>query len=108
MTRLHRTGGDVPTRGRRATHSALPLKLHGDTHSRHSEQHIDDALENTFQASDPPATGGVTRIDPSKPGRKQSPIRCTHARAAPERALRRGTPLARSNAHLRIPKRKRT
>ncbi|MBU9323808.1 hypothetical protein [Burkholderia gladioli] len=31
------------------------------------ERRIDRALEDTFPASDPPATGGVTRIDPATP-----------------------------------------
>ncbi|MEK6349440.1 MAG: hypothetical protein V4764_18290 [Burkholderia sp.] len=31
---------------------------------RRDEKQIDKALEDTFPASDPPATGGVTRIDP--------------------------------------------
>ncbi|KVT62462.1 hypothetical protein [Burkholderia ubonensis] len=70
MTKPHHAGGDAPARGRRTTHSPPPRKHHGDTHARHSERDIDDALDNTFPASDPPAIGGVTRIDPSKPGRK--------------------------------------
>ncbi|KVD31563.1 hypothetical protein [Burkholderia ubonensis] len=70
MTKPHHAGGDAPARGRRIQHSPPPRKHHGDTQARHSERHIDDALDNTFPASDPPAIGGVTRIDPSKPGRK--------------------------------------
>ena len=35
--------------------------------TRHSERHIDKQLEDTFPASDPPATGGVTRIEPDTP-----------------------------------------
>ncbi len=34
------------------------------TPTRRDEKQIDKALEDTFPASDPPATGGVTRIDP--------------------------------------------
>ncbi|MEX3582638.1 MAG: hypothetical protein VB137_08450 [Burkholderia sp.] len=34
---------------------------------RIEERRIDRALEDTFPASDPPATGGVTRIDPATP-----------------------------------------
>ena len=34
-------------------------------HSERSEKKIDEAVEDTFPASDPPATGGTTRIDPS-------------------------------------------
>jgi len=40
-------------------------------HADRSEQQIDESVEETFPASDPPATGGTTRIDPSpKPGGK--------------------------------------
>lgn len=35
------------------------------TTPRRDEKQIDKALEDTFPASDPPATGGVTRIDPA-------------------------------------------
>ncbi|KIP14412.1 hypothetical protein KY49_984 [Burkholderia sp. MSHR3999] len=70
MTKSQHAGGDAPAHGRRTRHSPPPRKHHGDTHARHSERHIDDALDNTFPASDPPAIGGVTRIDPSKPSRK--------------------------------------
>jgi hypothetical protein len=34
-------------------------------HSGRSEKKIDEAVEDTFPASDPPATGGTTRIDPT-------------------------------------------
>ncbi|WP_175836673.1 hypothetical protein [Burkholderia anthina] len=44
-----------------------PLKHQDHTKTRHSEQHIDKQLEDTFPASDPPATGGVTRIEPDTP-----------------------------------------
>ncbi|KVP69958.1 hypothetical protein WL40_24305 [Burkholderia ubonensis] len=70
MTKPHPAGRDVPARGRRTQHSPPPRKHHGDSQARHSERDIDDALDNTFPASDPPAIGGVTRIDPAKPGRK--------------------------------------
>jgi hypothetical protein len=30
-----------------------------------SEQSLDDAVEDSFPASDPPSTGGVTRIGPA-------------------------------------------
>ncbi|KWI28051.1 hypothetical protein WM04_21180 [Burkholderia ubonensis] len=69
MTKPHHAGGDASAHGRRTRHSP-PRKHHDDTQARHSERHIDDALDDTFPASDPPAIGGVTRIDPSKPGRK--------------------------------------
>ncbi|MXN75673.1 hypothetical protein GR157_13150 [Burkholderia sp. 4701] len=32
-----------------------------------TEERIDEGLEETFPASDPPAIGGATRIDPAKP-----------------------------------------
>ncbi|WP_425605850.1 hypothetical protein [Paraburkholderia translucens] len=32
-------------------------------HSNRSEQQIDEAVENTFPASDAPSTGGSTRIE---------------------------------------------
>ncbi|MGS1019556.1 hypothetical protein [Burkholderia glumae] len=38
------------------------------------EKRIDDTLKDTFPASDPPATGGVTRIDPEpEPPARRSP-----------------------------------
>ncbi|MBF5011685.1 hypothetical protein [Burkholderia pseudomultivorans] len=32
-----------------------------------TEERIDEGLEETFPASDPPAVGGGTRIDPARP-----------------------------------------
>ncbi|MFM0051677.1 hypothetical protein [Caballeronia grimmiae] len=32
-------------------------------HSERDEEIVDKAVEDTFPASDPPATGGVTRIE---------------------------------------------
>lgn len=32
-------------------------------HSERNDDDLDRAVEDTFPASDPPATGGVTRID---------------------------------------------
>jgi len=32
-------------------------------HSHREEEDVDRAVEDTFPASDPPATGGVTRIE---------------------------------------------
>ncbi|AIO72686.1 MULTISPECIES: hypothetical protein [Burkholderia] len=32
-----------------------------------TEERIDEGLEETFPASDPPAVGGGTRVDPAKP-----------------------------------------
>ncbi|GAB7523955.1 hypothetical protein [Paraburkholderia sp. 2C] len=49
-----------------ASGSSAP-KRHDEKHphSERSEKKIDEAVEDTFPASDPPATGGTTRIDPS-------------------------------------------
>jgi len=33
----------------------------------HEEQRIDHGVDETFPASDPPAVGGATRIDPDRP-----------------------------------------
>ncbi|WP_321863794.1 hypothetical protein [Burkholderia cenocepacia] len=66
-----RHGHDAPAQGRqpheRQPASQPPLKDQDRTHTRHSERHIDKQLEDTFPASDPPATGGVTRIEPDTP-----------------------------------------
>ena len=35
-------------------------------HSERDEEDLDKAVEDTFPASDPPATGGVTRIETDK------------------------------------------
>ncbi|MGV7241917.1 hypothetical protein [Caballeronia sp. M23-90] len=32
-------------------------------HSERTEEDVDKAVEDTFPASDPPSTGGVTRIE---------------------------------------------
>ncbi len=32
-------------------------------HSERAEEDVDKAVEDTFPASDPPSTGGVTRIE---------------------------------------------
>ncbi|RQR30883.1 hypothetical protein DIE23_19285 [Burkholderia sp. Bp9143] len=32
-----------------------------------TEERIDEGLEESFPASDPPAVGGATRIDPARP-----------------------------------------
>jgi len=47
------------------------LKEENPTHDK-SEEMIDEGLEESFPASDPPATGGITRIEddrdkPAKP-----------------------------------------
>lgn len=33
----------------------------------HEEERIDHGVDETFPASDPPAVGGATRIDPDRP-----------------------------------------
>ncbi|RQS76859.1 hypothetical protein DID96_00860 [Burkholderia sp. Bp8963] len=38
-----------------------------------TEERIDEGLEETFPASDPPAIGGGTRIEPSKPSGERAP-----------------------------------
>ncbi|SAL65324.1 hypothetical protein AWB71_03834 [Caballeronia peredens] len=35
-------------------------------HSERADEDVDQAIEDTFPASDPPATGGVTRIEPDE------------------------------------------
>ena len=35
-------------------------------HSEKSEKQIDTQVEDSFPASDPPSTGGTTRIEPEK------------------------------------------
>ncbi|MGN6669724.1 MAG: hypothetical protein ACTHKH_22545 [Trinickia sp.] len=44
----------------------------GKTERKHQEERIDHGVEETFPASDPPAVGGATRIDPKSPP-KDSP-----------------------------------
>jgi len=44
-----------------------PLKNREQMPKQKSEKHVDKTLEDTFPASDPPAVGGITRIEPSKP-----------------------------------------
>ncbi|CAB3756222.1 hypothetical protein B7G54_16140 [Burkholderia puraquae] len=61
-----RSGHDAPAHERQPDPSP-PLKHRDRAHTRHSERHIDKQLEDTFPASDPPATGGVTRIEPDTP-----------------------------------------
>ncbi|MGT0194186.1 hypothetical protein ACVHYJ_19395 [Burkholderia pyrrocinia] len=58
--------GHTPERKQRPSPSQ-PLKPEDRTHTRHSERHIDKQFEDTFPASDPPATGGITRIEPDTP-----------------------------------------
>jgi len=61
-----RSGRDAPTHKPHRDPSP-PLKDQEQTKTRHSECHIDKQLEDTFPASDPPATGGITRIEPDTP-----------------------------------------
>jgi hypothetical protein len=35
-------------------------------HSERKEHHVDEAVEDSFPASDPPSTGGITRLEPDK------------------------------------------
>jgi hypothetical protein len=50
---------------RAATDSTAP-KRHDEKHphGNRSEKQIDKAVEDSFPASDPPSTGGTTKIDP--------------------------------------------
>ncbi|RQZ20579.1 hypothetical protein DIE15_00415 [Burkholderia sp. Bp9031] len=45
----------------------LPLAVSRKPSDDKTEERIDEGLEETFPASDPPAVGGATRIDPAKP-----------------------------------------
>lgn len=69
MTHSTHSGRGHPARDRTDPQSP-PLKNDERARSGHTERHIDKTLEDTFPASDPPATGGATRIDPSRPGGK--------------------------------------
>ena len=72
-----------------------------------TEERIDEGLEETFPASDPPAVGGATRIDPAKPSGKHerrspdvpSPPAIT-ADGGNRPALRGGAAACRSNLEL--------
>ncbi|AGK50451.1 MULTISPECIES: hypothetical protein [Burkholderia] len=60
-----------------------PMKDKDEIRTHRSEDLIDKALEDTFPASDPPATDGVTRVDSSKPargGKPHRPARDAHRR----------------------------
>lgn len=46
---------------------ALPLATSRKPSEDKTEERIDEGLEETFPASDPPAVGGATRIDPARP-----------------------------------------
>jgi hypothetical protein len=49
-------------------------------HANRSEKNIDKAVEDSFPASDPPSTGGTTRIDPDS-----SPEHAKRDRPAPDK-----------------------
>ncbi|HDR9073900.1 TPA: hypothetical protein QDA97_002660 [Burkholderia vietnamiensis] len=66
MSDSTRAGIDTPEQERHPDPQP-PLKDQDQTRTGRSERHIDEQLEDTFPASDPPATGGVTRIDPDTP-----------------------------------------
>ncbi|MGZ2747748.1 hypothetical protein [Burkholderia stagnalis] len=51
-----------------------------------TEERIDEGLEETFPASDPPAIGGGTRIDPAKPAGERG----KHTPATPPKPNDRG------------------
>ncbi|MBN3820952.1 hypothetical protein G3N57_32375 [Paraburkholderia sp. Se-20369] len=62
----------VHATGSRATpaSAARPSRLFASQRkppSDKTEERIDEGLEETFPASDPPAIGGASRIDPAKP-----------------------------------------
>lgn len=40
------------------------LRREENLNSEKSKGRLDESLEETFPASDPPATGGITRIEP--------------------------------------------
>ncbi|MFK4443740.1 hypothetical protein ABH944_004441 [Caballeronia udeis] len=42
-------------------------------HSHREEEDVDRAVEDTFPASDPPSTGGVTRIESDEDKKKGKP-----------------------------------
>lgn len=75
-----RSGRDAPAHPPRRDPSP-PLQHQDQTKSRHSARHLVKPLEDTFPASDPPAPGGVTRIEPDTPpgthddGPWQDPVR---------------------------------
>ena len=50
-------------------------------HAHKSESQIDHTVEDSFPASDPPATGGKTRIEPEEAQRKHAEKR-DHAKQA--------------------------
>ena len=55
-------------RGVFAAGTGAPKRQHEQhPHADRSEKQIDKSVEDSFPASDPPATGGTTRIDPASP-----------------------------------------
>ncbi|WP_322025483.1 hypothetical protein [Burkholderia sp. BCC1977] len=61
-----RTGHDAPAHEPHRDPSP-PLKHQDQTKTRRSARHIDERREDTSPASDPPATGRITRIEPDTP-----------------------------------------
>jgi hypothetical protein len=57
---------DVRATGHIAAMGSPAPQRDGETHppGDRSEKQIDKAVEDSFPASDPPSTGGTTRIDP--------------------------------------------
>ncbi|SFU23954.1 hypothetical protein [Paraburkholderia aspalathi] len=56
-----------------ADKNMLPNERH--PHADKTEEQIDEAVENTFPASDPPSTGGSTWIDPGQPVSRETGLR---------------------------------
>nr|WP_256583899.1 hypothetical protein [Burkholderia singularis] len=90
MTHPKHPDRDTPARQHGAS---PPLKNQERARTRHSERHIDEMLEQTFPASDAPATGGITRIEPSAPAdehedREQHDTDARHDHASHASAIR--------------------
>lgn len=60
------TSRNEPHDTRQTAGKNQPLKEHRPGVNK-TEEKIDEAVENTFPASDPPSMGGSTRIDPAQP-----------------------------------------
>lgn len=61
------------TGGRRHVARPHPPAKQREQPADKTEERIDEALEETFPASDPTAAGGPTRIDPVKPASGHKP-----------------------------------
>ncbi|MGU7780754.1 hypothetical protein [Burkholderia sp. PU8-34] len=68
---VHATGSRAPASSAPGPfpQAASPRKPSDDK----TEERIDEGLEETFPASDPPAIGGGSRIEPSKPSGEPKP-----------------------------------